>query len=49
MNSENTFWAAGLVPGLELAKQNGLSWLISEHVELPSTRVVSGAVNPPGS
>src|SRR4029079_7042160 len=31
---------------LELAEQTGLSRLIGEHVELPSTRVRSGAVNP---
>ena len=38
----------GLVPVLELAEQTGLSRLIGEHVELPSTRVASGAVNPAG-
>ena len=37
-----------LVPVLELAEQTGLSWLIGEHVELPSTRMRSGAVNPAG-
>jgi len=41
--------AAGLVPVLELAEQTGLSELIGEHVELPSTRVKSGAVNPAAS
>jgi hypothetical protein len=40
--------AAGLVPVLELAEQTGLSRLIGEHVDLPSTRVKSGAVNPVG-
>ena len=38
--------AAGLVPIMELAEQTGLSWLIGKHVDLPSTRVKSGAVNP---
>ena len=33
---------------LELAEQTGLSRLIGEHVDLPSTRVKSGAVNPVG-
>ena len=40
--------AAGLVPVMELAEQAGLSRLIGEHVELPSTRVASGAVNAAG-
>ena len=44
----NLVSAAGLVPILELAEQTGLSWLIGEHVDLPSTRVKSGAVNPVG-
>jgi Transposase DDE domain group 1 len=44
----NLVSAAGLVPVLELAEQTGLSELIDEHVELPSTRVRSGAVNPAG-
>jgi len=44
----NLVSAAGLVPALELAEQTGLSRLIGEHVELPSTRVASGAVNPVG-
>src|SRR6476661_5602289 len=44
----NLVSAAGLVPVLELAEQTGLSRLIGEHVELPSTRVASGAVNPAG-
>jgi hypothetical protein len=30
--------SAGLVPALELAGQTGLSRLIGEHVDLPSTR-----------
>src|SRR4029077_16211837 len=42
----NLVSAAGLVPVLELAEQTGLSKLIGEHVDLPSTRVKSGAVNP---
>jgi hypothetical protein len=33
---------------MELAEQSGLSRLIGEHVDLPSTRVASGAVNPAG-
>ena len=44
----NLMSAAGLVPVLELAEQTGLSRLIGEHVDLPSTRVKSGAVNPVG-
>ena len=44
----NLVSAAGLVPVLELAEQAGLSELIGEHVDLPSTRVRSGAVNPAG-
>jgi len=40
--------AVGLVPVLELAEQAGLSELIGEHVDLPSTRVKSGPVNPAG-
>jgi Transposase DDE domain group 1 len=44
----NLVSAAGLVPVLELAEQTGLSELIDEHVQLPSTRVKSGAVNPVG-
>jgi hypothetical protein len=44
----NLVSAAGLVPVMELAEQAGLSRLIGEHVELPSTRVKSGAVNPAG-
>jgi hypothetical protein len=47
-DERNLVSAAGLVPVLELAKQTGLSDLIGEHVELPSTRVKSGAVNPAG-
>lgn len=44
----NLVSAAGLVPVMELAEQTGLSRLISERVDLPSTRVPSGAVNAAG-
>ena len=37
-----------MIPVLELAEQTGLSKLIGEHVDLPSTRVASGAVNAAG-
>jgi hypothetical protein len=47
-DERNLVSAAGLVPVLELAEQTGLSELIGEHMELPSTRVKSGAVNPAG-
>ena len=47
-DERNLVSAAGLVSVLELAEQTGLSELIGEHVELPSTRVKSGAVNPAG-
>jgi DDE family transposase len=47
-DEQNLVSAAGLVPVLELAEQTGLSRLINEHVNLPSTRVKSGAVNPAG-
>ena len=47
-DERNLVSAGGLVPVLELAEQTGLSRLIGEHVELPSTRVRSGAVNPAG-
>jgi Transposase DDE domain group 1 len=47
-DERNLVSAAGLVPVLELAEQAGLSELIGEHVDLPSTRVKSGAVNPAG-
>jgi hypothetical protein len=47
-DERNVVSAAGLVPVLELAEQAGLSRLIDEHVDLPSTRVASGAVNPVG-
>jgi hypothetical protein len=47
-DERNLVSAAGLVPVLELAEQAGLSQLIAEHVDLPSTRVASGAVNPVG-
>jgi len=47
-DEQNLLSSAGLVPVLELAEQAGLSRLIGEHVDLPSTRVKSGAVNPVG-
>ena len=47
-DEQNLLSAAGLVPVLELAEQAGLSELIGQHVDLPSTRVKSGAVNPAG-
>ena len=47
-DERNLVSAAGLVPVMELAEQTGLSRLIGEHVDLPSTRVRSGAVNPAG-
>ena len=47
-DERNLVSAGGLVPVLELAEQTGLSRLIGEHVELPSTQVRSGAVNPAG-
>ena len=47
-DERNLVSAARLVPVLELAEQTGLSWLIGKHVDLPSTRVKSGAVNPVG-
>jgi hypothetical protein len=47
-DEQNLVSAAGLVPVLELAEQAGLSRLIDERVDLPSTRVRSGAVNPVG-
>ena len=47
-DERNLVSAGGLVPVLELAEQTGLSRLIGEHVDLPSTRVTSGAVNPAG-
>jgi Transposase DDE domain group 1 len=47
-DEQNLVSAAGLVPVLELAEQAGLSRLIDERVDLPSTRVKSGAVNPVG-
>jgi len=47
-DEQNLVSAAGLVPVLELAEQTSLSRLIDEHVDLPSTRVKSGAVNPAG-
>ena len=47
-DERNLVSSAGLVPVLELAEQAGLSRLIGEYVDLPSTRVKSGAVNPAG-
>jgi Transposase DDE domain group 1 len=47
-DERNLVSAAGLVPVLELAEQTGLSRLIGEYVDLPSTRVASGAVNAAG-
>jgi hypothetical protein len=47
-DEQNLVSSAGLVPVLELAEQTGLSRLIGEHVDLPSTRVKSGAVNAAG-
>ncbi len=47
-HEQNRVSSAGLVPVLELAGQTGLSRLIGEHVDLPSTRVKSGTVNPIG-
>jgi hypothetical protein len=47
-DEQNLVSAAVLVPVLELAEQGGLSELIGELVDLPSTRVRSGAVNPVG-
>ncbi len=47
-DERNLVSAAGLVPVLELAEQTGLSRLIGKQVDLPSTRVKSGAVNPVG-
>jgi hypothetical protein len=47
-DEQNLVSAAGLVPIMELAEQAGLSELIGQYVQLPSTRVRSGAVNPAG-
>ena len=47
-DEQNLVSAAGLLPALDLAEQTGLSELIGKHVDLPSTRVASGAVNPAG-
>ena len=47
-DEHNLVSAAGLIPVLELAEQTGLSKLIGQHVDLPSTRVASGAVNAAG-
>ena len=48
-DKRNLVSAAGLVPVLELAEQTGLSRLIGEHVELPSTRVAWVRSIRPGS
>ena len=40
-DEQNLVSAAGLVPVMELAEPTGLSRLIGEHVQLPSTRVRS--------
>ena len=45
-DERNLVSAAGLVPVLELAEQTGLSELIGEHVQLPSTRVEVGGGEP---
>ena len=45
-DEQNLVSAAGLVPVMELAEQTGLSRLIDEHVQLPSTRVKSGGGQP---
>jgi hypothetical protein len=47
-DEQNLVSSAGLVPVLELAGQTGLSRLIGEHVDPPSTPMKSGAVNPIG-
>ena len=47
-DEQNLVSAGGLVPIMELAEQTGLSELIDTHVDLPSSRVRSGAVNPAG-
>ena len=47
-DERNLVSAAALVPIMELAEQTGLSRLIGERVDLPSSRVASGAVNPAG-
>ena len=47
-DEQNLVSAGGLVPIMELAEQTGLSELIDKHVDLPSSRVRSGAVNPAG-
>jgi hypothetical protein len=47
-DEQNLISATGLVPIMELAEQTGLSELIDTHVQLPSSRVRSGAVNPAG-
>ncbi|MGA3256879.1 MAG: hypothetical protein ABSD32_22790, partial [Mycobacterium sp.] len=47
-DEQNLVSSAGLAPVLQLAEQTGLSRLIDQHLDLPSTRVTSGAVNPVG-
>jgi hypothetical protein len=47
-DEQNLVSSAGFVPVLELAEQTAVSRLIGQHVDLPSTRVRSGAVNPTG-
>jgi hypothetical protein len=47
-DQQNPVSSAGLVPVLKLAEQTALSRPIGQHVDLPSTRVRSGAVNPAG-
>jgi len=47
-DERNLVSVAGLVPIMELAEQTGLSRLIRQHVQVPSIRVASGAVNPAG-
>jgi hypothetical protein len=48
-DEQNLVSSAWLVPVLELADQTGLSRLIGEHVDLPSTRVRSGRSIRPAS
>jgi hypothetical protein len=48
-DEQNLVSSAGLVPVLKLAEQTGLSRLIGEHVDLPSTRVKSRRSTRPAS
>ena len=48
-DEQNLVSSAGLVPVLELAEQTGLSRLIGEHLDLPSTRLRSGRSTRPAS